>query len=76
MPNPAEIAACTWLTEAELAVYAAEYGRTGFQGGLLCQGDRFDVGGFASVVCLELLGQFGGAGFEWATTPAAAEVTN
>ena len=34
MPNPAEIAACTWLTEAELFLYAAEYARTGFQGGL------------------------------------------
>ncbi|PWS37953.1 alpha/beta hydrolase [Falsiroseomonas bella] len=26
--------ACAWLTEAELDVYAAEYARTGFQGGL------------------------------------------
>jgi pimeloyl-ACP methyl ester carboxylesterase len=26
--------AAPWLTEAELAVYAGEYGRTGFQGGL------------------------------------------
>jgi pimeloyl-ACP methyl ester carboxylesterase len=34
MPTKAEIAACTWLTEAELSVYAAEYNRTGFQGGL------------------------------------------
>ncbi len=34
MPSPAPVAAGTWLTEAELAVYAAEYGRTGFQGGL------------------------------------------
>ncbi|MBL8380415.1 MAG: alpha/beta fold hydrolase [Burkholderiales bacterium] len=34
MPSAAEVAACTWLTEAELAVYAAEYARTGFQGGL------------------------------------------
>ena len=34
MPGPAEIAACTWLTEAELAVYAGEFARTGFQGGL------------------------------------------
>ncbi len=34
MPAPAAIAACAWLPEAELAVYAAEYGRTGFQGGL------------------------------------------
>ena len=34
MPSPAEIAACAWLTERELAVYAGEYERTGFQGGL------------------------------------------
>jgi pimeloyl-ACP methyl ester carboxylesterase len=34
MPSPAEIAACTWLPEPELAVYAAEYTRNGFQGGL------------------------------------------
>lgn len=34
MPTPAEIAACGWLTEAELAVYSGEYARTGFQGGL------------------------------------------
>jgi pimeloyl-ACP methyl ester carboxylesterase len=34
MPSAAEIAACAWLPEAELAVYAAEYARTGFQGGL------------------------------------------
>jgi pimeloyl-ACP methyl ester carboxylesterase len=34
MPSPAEIAANTWLTEKEMAFYAGEYGRTGFQGGL------------------------------------------
>jgi pimeloyl-ACP methyl ester carboxylesterase len=34
MPSPTEIAACSWLSEAELSVYAAEYTRTGFQGGL------------------------------------------
>ncbi len=34
MPSPSEVAACKWLTEAELSVYAAEYARTGFQGGL------------------------------------------
>ncbi len=34
MPTPAEIAACKWLLDEELAVYSAEYGRTGFQGGL------------------------------------------
>ena len=34
MPSAAEIAACRWLTDDELAVYANEFGRTGFQGGL------------------------------------------
>ncbi|MDM0048422.1 alpha/beta hydrolase [Variovorax sp. J22R115] len=34
MPTPEQIAACRWLPEDELAVYAAEYARTGFQGGL------------------------------------------
>ena len=51
------------------------FGLAGFQGGLLCQCDRFDVGGFASVVCLELLGQLGGAGFDGlaARGPAGVE---
>jgi pimeloyl-ACP methyl ester carboxylesterase len=34
MPTPAEIDACGWLTDAELAVYTDEFTRTGFQGGL------------------------------------------
>jgi pimeloyl-ACP methyl ester carboxylesterase len=34
MPSPAEIAACQWLPDRELAVYAGEYQRNGFQGGL------------------------------------------
>ncbi len=31
MPGPEQAAACRWLTDAEIAVFAAEYGRTGFQ---------------------------------------------
>ena len=34
MPDADAIAACNWLPDAELAVYAREYERTGFQGGL------------------------------------------
>ncbi len=34
MPTAAEIAANTWLPDDALRVYAEEYGRTGFQGGL------------------------------------------
>jgi pimeloyl-ACP methyl ester carboxylesterase len=33
-PTPAEIAACQWMTEADLQVYTQEFERTGFQGGL------------------------------------------
>lgn len=33
-PTEAEVRACDWLTEPELAVYTEEYGRTGFQGAL------------------------------------------
>jgi len=34
MPSRDQIAACRWLTDAELGVYSREYERTGFQGGL------------------------------------------
>lgn len=34
MPTPAQIAACAWLPDEELAFYVAEFERTGFQGGL------------------------------------------
>ena len=34
MPTPAEIAANRWLPDRELRVYAVEYERNGFQGGL------------------------------------------
>jgi len=34
IPSAAEIAACRWLTEDEVAVYAAEYARTEFNGAL------------------------------------------
>ncbi len=44
MPSPAAISACGWLTDAELAVYSAEFGRTEFQGGLNWYRTRFDAG--------------------------------
>jgi pimeloyl-ACP methyl ester carboxylesterase len=34
MPSPAEIAACRWLTDEEVNVYATEYARTEFTGAL------------------------------------------
>jgi pimeloyl-ACP methyl ester carboxylesterase len=43
MPSAAKIAACAWLTEAELGVYSAEFHRTGFQGGLNWYRARFDA---------------------------------
>jgi len=46
MPGQDVVAACQWLTEADLAVYSAEYARTGFQGGLdwyRCGTDRRHV---------------------------------
>ena len=42
MPSAVEIAACGWLPDRELAVYAEEYQRTGFQGGL--QAYRWNTG--------------------------------
>jgi pimeloyl-ACP methyl ester carboxylesterase len=43
-PSPAEIAACRWMTEADLQVYAQEFTRTGFQGGLNYYRVEFDRG--------------------------------
>src|SRR5438105_4371051 len=43
MPPPEYIAACKWLTEPEVEVYAGEYARTGFNGAL--QGYRVRRGG-------------------------------
>ena len=34
MPTSAEIAACRWLTDEEISVYAGQFASTGFQGGL------------------------------------------
>ncbi len=34
MPSKGEVEGCAWLTDKELAVYAGEFARTGFQGGL------------------------------------------
>jgi pimeloyl-ACP methyl ester carboxylesterase len=44
-PNEEQTAACGWLTDSELEIYASEYARTGFQGGLnwyrCATGERF-----------------------------------
>jgi pimeloyl-ACP methyl ester carboxylesterase len=41
-PTAQQVAACSWMPDAEMAVYAAEFGRTGFQGGLNWYRTRFD----------------------------------
>jgi pimeloyl-ACP methyl ester carboxylesterase len=46
MPSAAVIAQCRWLSDRELAVYAGEFLRTGFQGGL--QWYRCTYGGRAA----------------------------
>lgn len=43
-PSAAEIAACRWMTEADLQVYSHEFTRTGFQGGLNYYRVEFDPG--------------------------------
>ena len=43
-PSSAEIAACRWMTEADLQVYSQEFTRTGFQGGLNYYRVEFDSG--------------------------------
>ena len=46
MPSAEEVASCKWLTEDELDVYASEFGRTGFQGGLQwyrCAGGKYSA---------------------------------
>jgi len=43
MPDAGQIDACDWLGDAELAVYAGEFARNGFQGGL--QWYRCSTGG-------------------------------
>jgi pimeloyl-ACP methyl ester carboxylesterase len=44
LPTRAAIDACRWMPEAEMAVYAEEYARTGFQGGLNWYRTRFEAG--------------------------------
>jgi pimeloyl-ACP methyl ester carboxylesterase len=55
MPSPAQIAACRWLAEEDLAVYSAEYERNGFQGGL--QWYRARSGGLFSADMLTFSGR-------------------
>ena len=82
MPSPAEIAACKWLTEAEVDVYASEYARTQFTGAL--QGYRVRRGSDPKSVAemltfsgrtIDVPAMFIGGKSDWGVyqTPGAAE---
>ncbi|MDH4390737.1 MAG: alpha/beta hydrolase [Aquabacterium sp.] len=49
LPTAVQIAACHWLPDAVLAVYVAEYTRTGFQGGLNWYRNSTDPAGLAEL---------------------------
>jgi pimeloyl-ACP methyl ester carboxylesterase len=82
MPSAAEIAACKWLTEAEVGVYATEYGRTQFTGAL--QGYRVRRGSDPKSIAemhtfsgrtIDVPSMFVGGRSDWGVyqTPGAAE---
>jgi pimeloyl-ACP methyl ester carboxylesterase len=48
-PSPEQVEACAWLTDAELAVYIREFGRTGFQGALNWYRNSFDAAAIAEL---------------------------
>ena len=77
MPGAEYVAACRWMTEADLQVYAAEYARTGFQGGLNLY-RIFDVAGDLDVFAgrtLDVPSCYVAGGREWGVyqTPGAFE---
>lgn len=49
LPTPAQVAACRWLPDAALQVYADDYARTGFQGGLNWYRNSTDPQGLAEL---------------------------
>ena len=82
MPSAAEIAACKWLTEAELDVYVTEYARTQFTGAL--QGYRVRRGSDAKSIAemltfsgrtIDVPSMFIGGKSDWGVyqTPGAVE---
>jgi len=82
MPSTAEIAACKWLTDAEVDVYATEYARTQFTGAL--QGYRVRRGSDPKSIAemhtfsgrtIDVPSCFIGGKSDWGTyqTPGAAE---
>ena len=82
MPSAAEIAACKWLTDAEVDVYASEYARTQFTGAL--QGYRVRRGSDPKSLAemrtfsgraIDVPSMFVGGKSDWGTyqTPGAVE---
>ncbi len=82
MPSAAEIAACKWLTDAEVGVYVTEYSRTQFTGAL--QGYRVRRGSDPKSIAemrtfsgrtIDVPSMFVGGKSDWGTyqTPGAAE---
>jgi pimeloyl-ACP methyl ester carboxylesterase len=70
MPSRQEIARCRWMTEEDLDVYAGEYTRTGFQGGLnayrILTEPRFDHAlAIASGRIIEIPASFIGGAKDW-----------
>jgi pimeloyl-ACP methyl ester carboxylesterase len=67
MPTKAQIAACRWLTEADLKVYSTEFIRTGFQGGLnyYRAGSGADLKAFAGQT-IDVPACYIGGASEWA----------
>jgi pimeloyl-ACP methyl ester carboxylesterase len=79
-PSPEEAHSCTWLTDAELAVYVREFGRTGFQGGLNWYRNAFDAAAIAELQafegqCIEVPTCFIAGRSDWGTyqSPGALE---
>ena len=79
-PSPEEAHSCTWLTDAELAVYVREFGRTGFQGGLNWYRNAFDAAAIAELQafegqCIEVPTCFIAGRGDWGTyqSPGALE---
>lgn len=79
MPSKAQIAACRWMTEADLKVYSTEFIRTGFQGGLnyYRTGTGLDLKAFAGRT-IDVPACYIGGASEWAVyqTPGAFQGMN
>ena len=80
MPSAADVQSCLWLSSEDLAVYAAEYQRTGFQGGLNWYRARFEAALNADLMlyanrCIDVPSMFIAGRSDWGTfqVPGAFE---